>query len=77
MYLIFKYLENKRLGAIFETPITRQILQRLAIAFVDNTDFYTNGIDFERKMQQIMDLYTKLYEATGRKIQQTKILFYC
>ena len=24
-----------------------------------------------------MDLYTKLYKATGRKIQQTKILFYC
>ena len=24
-----------------------------------------------------MDLYTKLYEATGGKIQQTKIMFYC
>jgi len=28
-------------------------------------------------MQLIMDLYTKLYEATGGKIQQTKIMFYC
>ena len=24
-----------------------------------------------------MDIYTKLYEATGGKIQQTKIMFYC
>jgi len=24
-----------------------------------------------------MDLYTKLYEATGGKIQQSKIMFYC
>ena len=24
-----------------------------------------------------MDLYTKLYEATGGKIQQMKIMFYC
>jgi len=75
--LIFKYLENKRLGAVFNTPLSQKLLQRLAIAFVDDTDFYTNGHDFERKMQMIMDLYTKLYEATGGKIQQTKILFYC
>ena len=31
---------------------------------------------YEEKMQLIMDLYTKLYEATGGKIQQTKIMFY-
>jgi len=24
-----------------------------------------------------MDIYTKLYEAIGGKIQQTKIIFYC
>ena len=44
---------------------------------MDDTDFYTNGRNYEMKMQLIMDLYTKLYEATDGKIQQTKIMFYC
>ena len=32
---------------------------------------------FYVKMQEVMNLYTGLYEATGGKIQQTKIMFYC
>ena len=75
--LIFKYLEEKQLGAMIKNPISKQIIQRIAIAFVDDTDFYTNGPEYELKMQMIMDIYTKLYEATGGKIQQTKIMFYC
>ena len=75
--LIFKYLEEKKLGAMIRNPVSKRIIQRIAIAFVDDTDFYTNGQDYEEKMQLIMDLYTKLYEATGGKIQQDKINFYC
>ena len=62
---------------MLKNPITKQIIQRIAIAFIDDTDFYTNGLDYETKMQLIMDIYTKLYKATGGKIQQTKIMFYC
>jgi len=58
-------------------PISRFIIQRITIAFVDDTDFYINGRNYEIKMQLIIDLYTKLYEATGGKIQQMKIMFYC
>ena len=75
--LIFKYLEQKKLGAILLHPISNVIIQQIAIAFVDDTDFYTNGRNYKIKMQLIMDLYTKLYEATGGKIQQMKIMFYC
>ena len=74
---IFKYLEEKKLGASIRAPISKEVFQRIAIAFVDDTDFYTNGIDFELKMQLIIEIYTRLYEATGGKIQQEKIMFYC
>ena len=75
--LIFKYLEQMNLGAILKHPIIKEIIQRIAIAFVDDTNFYTNGPNYELKMQIIMDLYTKLYEATRVKMQQSKIMFYC
>ena len=75
--IIFKFLEDQRLGAIIEIVKTNRIIQRVAIAFVDDTDFYTNGRGVDTKMQKIMNIYTSLYEATGGKIQQVKILFYC
>ena len=53
---------------MIQYPISKEIIQRIAIAFVDDTDFYTNRPNFELKMQMIMDLYTKLYEAIGGKI---------
>ena len=50
--------------------MSMHIIQQLAIEFVDDTDFYTNGLNCEVKMQLIMDLHTKLYKATGGKTQQ-------
>ena len=75
--LIFKKLEEANLGVAMEMPLSFKRFVRCAIAFVDDTDFYTNGSEFMCKMQEIMNLYTKLYEATGGKIQQAKIFFYC
>jgi len=72
--LIFKYLEDKNLGAMLKDPISKEIIQRIAIAFVDDTDFYMNGPNYEQKMQLIMDMYTQLYEATGGKISLNKIV---
>ena len=48
--LIFKYLEQKNLGVLLVHPISRLIIQQITIAFVDDTDFYTNGPNFEIKM---------------------------
>ena len=75
--IIFKYLEDLNLGVKVVTPLLKQLFIRLAIAFVDDTDFYTNDTDFNQKMQLLMNLYTRLYEATGGKIQESKILYYC
>ena len=40
--LIFKHLEDKQLGAILQHPMLKEIIQQIAIAFVDYADFCTN-----------------------------------
>ena len=57
-------------------PFSHEILQRIAIAFVDDTDFFSTGRNAKSQMQQIMDVYTHLYEATGGKLQKEKIFSY-
>ena len=76
-YLIFKHLEELNLGVNVIIPLSKNNFICLAIAFVDDTDFYTNDTYFNRKMQQLMDIYTRLYEAIGGKIQESKIIYYC
>ena len=75
--LIFKHLEELNLGVNVLTPLHKKTFNRLAIVFVDDIDFYTNDKDFNRKTQTLMDIYTHLYEATGGKIQESKIKYYC
>jgi len=75
--IIFKQLEKMQLGAQIKVPSDDRILQRVAIAFVDDTDFYANGEEYESNMQKIMENYTTLYEATGGQIQESKVMFYC
>ena len=65
------------MGIVTRLPISLEEFIRCAIAFVDDTDFYTNDKEFKEKMQRVMDMYTKLYEETGGKIQEDKILYYC
>ena len=51
-------------------------MYRTEIAFVDDTDMYLNGELSVENIQMIMDIYTRLYEATGGKLQEEKIMFY-
>ena len=62
---------------MLRNPISKEIIQQIAIAFVDDKDFYTNSLNYKLKMQMIMNIYTRLYEATGGKIQEYKVMFYC
>ena len=66
--LIFKHIENKSLGVIVKFPISKGTFVRIAIAFIDDTDFYINDKEFNELMQKAIDIYTKLYKATGGKI---------
>ena len=75
--LIFKYLEIQNLGAEIHIASEKRRIQRVVVAFVDDTDFYANGEEYNNNMQNIMTQYTSLYEATGGKIQESKVFFYC
>ena len=45
-----------------------KLIQRVAIAFEDDTDFCANCESYESNIQEIMETYATLYEATSRKI---------
>ena len=69
-------MENRKLGAEIFLPLSNRKVYRIEISFVDDTDMYSNGELSAKNIQMIMDIYTRLYEATGGKIQEEKIIFY-
>ena len=67
-----KEIKDRKLGVITIAPIIEKEVQRAAIAFIDNASFCTNGENIEEKMQEIMKVHTRLYEAIGSKVEQSK-----
>ena len=51
-------------------------MQRNVIAFVDDSDFCSNGVECELKMQNIVNDYAKIHEATGGKVQKEKVMMH-
>ena len=47
-----------------------------AVLFVDDADMITEGRDAERKMQRILEIYNKLYTATGGHIENKKCKYF-
>ena len=74
--LIFKRLEKDELGVTLHTPITRQVVQRSAVAFVDDAVFFSNGNVAETKMQGLLRTYVTFYEAMAGKIKQEAVFSY-
>jgi len=70
--IIFKKIEKEGLGVIARLPLSFEEFTRCVIAFVNDIDFYTNNKDFQEKMQLLMDMYTRLYEATGGKYKRAR-----
>ena len=68
LYLVFKCLEHKKIGVLIVLLLTLKSIHRIQIVFIDDKDIFSNGEDCEMNIQQIIDIYTKLYEATGVKI---------
>ena len=48
------------------------MIQRLAIAFVDDTSFNLSRTDFQYKIQMIVNEQTRLYKAIGGLIKHNK-----
>ena len=61
---------------LLRVPITEIIQQKVAVVFIENTNFETSSNDAEQKMQTIIDIYNKYYTVIGGYIKHTKIVFY-
>ena len=42
-------------------PISKEIENKTVMAFVDNTDFGSEGVNYKDKMQTILKTYTRLF----------------
>ena len=73
---IFKEIEKKRLGIMLTSKYNDTEVQRNVIAFVDDSDFCSSGVECERKMQEIVNYYANMHEATGGKVQKDKVMMY-
>ena len=65
---MFRFLEQLNLGIKIKRLLTDDEIQRLAIAFVDDVDFFTNGRFFITNMQLIMNYCTTLCKAIGERV---------
>ena len=74
--IIIKVIENKRLGVFFINKLTGEVIQCVSVAFVDDTDFMTDGYNALEKMIQIIEIYDRLHGTIGGLIELLKITFY-
>ena len=51
-------------------------VQRNVIAFVDDSDFCSNGEECEIKMKKIVNEHAKMHELTGGKVQKETFLIH-
>ena len=70
--VIFRRLEEKKLGIIIGLIYYGNVEQRVVIKNVNDADFYTSGEDWECKKQEIITYYTKINEAIGGEVQKEK-----
>ena len=74
--LIIKQLETEKLGIILKSKLLQLKEQCVSVSFVDDTDFVSEGQEYESKMKKIINSYHQLYSATGGQIEGSKTKFY-
>jgi len=72
-----KEVEKTKKGAIFYVPGSTIKANQTSIAFVDNTNHYSNGENYQLNMKTIIEKYQALYKATGSQISVEKSYLYC
>ena len=75
-YLIARKPEEEELGLITVSPLSKKTIQKLYVDFIDDTDFFTSGTNYQIKMQTILDMYSSLCKATGVHIVNKKLFYF-
>ena len=60
---------------LIKSPLTTDSVHQLAIAFVDDNDFASDGKKALAKMTKTLNKYAQLYEATAGRVQFDKTHF--
>ena len=63
-------MEKKLLGTMPESKNNSKEVQTTAIEFSDDGDFFSSGVESERKMEKIVDCYATIHTASRDKAQK-------
>ena len=74
--IIIRVIENNLLGVLCINKISKEIIQCAAIAFVDDTDFMTDGEEAQSQMQEMLNICNRLHGDTSGQIEETKITYH-
>ena len=53
LYFVIKSIEEEEKGVIIMVPITKEVKEQLALSFVNDTNFISDGEDYTKKMKFI------------------------
>ena len=48
--------------------------QQVLVAFIDDTDFFSAGLEAMENMEKILKIYAELFQAIGGRIQYKKTI---
>ena len=74
--LIMKVIEQEKVGMRLESVITKRDEVITSVMFVDDADMVSEGENAEANMQRILEIYNKLYSATGGYIEDKKCKYF-
>ena len=73
--LMFKCVENEELGVTLVTPISKQVMRRTAIAFFDDTVFFSNSeiaeVNMKNYLPNTLIIVKKRLEKLNKKMYFT------
>ena len=75
--LIIENIDRDKKGAIMQYLQSQKIIQRTAVAFIDDASMFLNGEKVKENIQFIINKYQRLCKATGGNIQSEKSLVCC
>jgi len=76
LYYVIKKIENKEIEYKLIALIEQKHINRTAAAFVNDTNFYSNGESVKENIQNIIQTYTRLCKATGGLVEVEKSFYY-
>ena len=74
--LILKVIEKNNLGMNFESLISNESMQVVAVSYVDDNDLVSDGEIVVEKMNKGVHIFHSLHEATRGCVEETKSKVY-